>query len=84
MKPSAEAVLALLRERPEGITALDALYAGCGDRLAARVHELRDAGYSVRDSWETTPAGARIKRYRYQTPVTADPIRGTQEALALA
>lgn len=83
MKPSAQAVLALLRERPEGITALDALYAGCGDRLAARVHELRDAGYSVRDSWETTPAGARIKRYAYQPPATAEPLRGTQAALPI-
>src|SRR5574343_873525 len=64
VKPSAEAVLALLQDHPAGITAMDALASGCGDRLAARIHEVKAAGYQVADSWETTPNGARIKRYR--------------------
>jgi hypothetical protein len=83
VRPSALAVLALLRARPEGITALDALRAGCGDRLAARVHELREGGYQVSDSWETTPGGARVKRYRWSTPPAGRPYSGSQQRMRL-
>lgn len=81
MKPSADAVLRLLRARPDGVTFLDALYAGCGSRLSGRVHELRAEGFDVRDSWETTDNGARVKRYRLiERP---RPTRGVQEAMTL-
>ena len=64
LKPSADRVLAVLEAHPEGITQMDALLVhGCGDSLAQRVHELRQAGVAVMDSWETTANGARIKRY---------------------
>lgn len=74
MKPSAEAVLALLRDRPAGVTGLEALYAGCGDRLPARIGELKAAGHEVTDSWETTPNGARVKRFRLvERPARSEP-----------
>ena len=81
MKASTAAVLRLLEARPEGVTALDALHAGCGDRLAARVHELRESGHDVRGAWESTDGGARVKRYRLaaRPPV----YRGAQEHLPL-
>ena len=73
MKASAEAVLRLLRSRPDGVTRLETIYARCGSNLPARVLELKSAGYDVRDEWETTEAGARIKRYRlveHRAPMT--------------
>jgi hypothetical protein len=49
MKPQTRAVLALLRERgSRGVTPLDALEVVGSFRLAARVSELRAAGYDVR------------------------------------
>jgi len=77
MKPSSESVLALLRAKPAGITAMDALGAGCGDRLAARIGEVKAAGHRIADSWETTPNGARIKRYRL-VPPRPTPTAGAQ------
>lgn len=77
MKPQTRLVLSLLRSDPEGITSLDALYAGCGSRLAGRVHELRAAGYDVRTAWETTDNGARIARY-VLVPARPVPTTGTQ------
>jgi hypothetical protein len=63
MKPMTRLTLSLLRAFPEGVTPLIALDCGCGFRLGARVHELREAGYDVETEWETTAAGARIARY---------------------
>jgi hypothetical protein len=63
LKPQARLILSLLRGFPEGLTQLEALNAGAGMRLGARVWELRHAGYPVETTWETTPAGARIARY---------------------
>jgi hypothetical protein len=81
MKPATLAVRSLLRRRTEGITSLDALYAGCGSRLAARVAELRHEGYDVTSTYETTENGARIVRYRLiERPVATT---GVQEGLAL-
>ena len=77
MKPSALAVLELLRAHPAGITAMDALHAGCGDRLASRIFEVKAAGHAIADTWETTPNGARIKRYRLVPPVPR-PTSGVQ------
>ena len=82
MKPSAEAVLRLLEARPEGVTSLDALYAGCGSRLAGRVHELRAEGHDVTSTYETTANGARIVRYRL-APHRFAPVTGVQEGLPL-
>lgn len=79
MKPSAEAVLALLRNRPAGITSLDALVAGCGSRLAGRVFELREAGHDITSTYESTPKGARVVRYRLADSRPM-PMTGTQEA----
>lgn len=64
MKPQTRLVLSLLRSEPDGITSLEALYAGCGSRLAARVIELRREGFDVETTWFTTPGGARVARYR--------------------
>ena len=64
MKPSAALVLDLLRQRgPDGATALEALRAGAGDSLAQRVHELKAEGVQIAEAFETTPNGARVKRW---------------------
>ena len=66
MKPGTAAALELLRAHPEGITSLDALLAGCGSRLAARVAELKADGYDVRSvsmTVETSAGNARVSRY---------------------
>lgn len=58
-----DAIFRMLRDRPEGITALDALNE-CGSfRLAARISDLRDDGHDIRTVTETTPHGKRIARY---------------------
>lgn len=64
MKPSTAATLALLRDRPEGITALDALDAVGSFRLGARIWELKLEGYAIVTDLVTTPSGKRIARYR--------------------
>jgi hypothetical protein len=70
MKPSAAAILALLRQRGErGVTPAEArLLANC-DRLAARVCELRAEGHDIRTGSETAH-GATYARYRlHERPV---------------
>lgn len=64
MKPQTAATLALLRRRPDGVTALDALDTIGSFRLGARVWELKAAGYEIETDLITTPAGKRIARYR--------------------
>lgn len=64
MKPGTRAVLDLLRAKPEGVTALDALDEVGSFRLGARVYELRELGYPVETDWITTPSKKRIARYR--------------------
>ena len=65
LKPSAIVVLELLRDRgAAGLSALEALDGGAGFRLSGRILELRQAGFDVATSWETTTRGARIARYR--------------------
>ena len=72
MKPSALLVLELLRQRgPDGATALEALRAGAGDSLAQRVHELKAEGVQIAEAFETTPNGARVKRWF----LAAEPVR---------
>jgi Helix-turn-helix domain len=64
MKPSAAAVLDLLRERgPLGATDLDALERCGTTRLAARVHELRAEGHDIRSELVSTASGKRVSRY---------------------
>lgn len=58
-------VLRLLRERgAAGVTPLDALF---GDphsfRLAARIWDLRHAGYDITREWYVTERGDRVARY---------------------
>ncbi|MBX3031900.1 MAG: hypothetical protein KF809_17270 [Chloroflexi bacterium] len=61
-------LLALLRERPEGVTPLEALDEIGTLRLAARVYDLRAEGHVIED--RTVPVTARngrtahVKRYR--------------------
>ena len=61
----------LLCARPKGITSLDALDAGCGFRLAARISELRAEGYAIAATTVRTPQGAHIARYRLVEQVSA-------------
>lgn len=62
-----EAVLAELRRRgPAGLTALEAMAAGCGMGLAARVADLKAAGHRIDSTMVTVPtrgAPARVARY---------------------
>lgn len=64
LKPSAAAVLELLRERPAGITAIDALAAVGSFRLGARIWELKAAGYEITSETIRTGSGKHISRYR--------------------
>ncbi len=82
MKPGTEAVLALLRARGDGVTSLEALRAGCGSRLAARIAELRAEGHDIRSIYVTATDGQRVVRYRLERPALR-PLTGTQEAMAL-
>lgn len=63
MKPSTKAVLGLLRERPAGVTAIDALSAVGSFRLAARVAELRTAGYVIHSRSMRMPSGKFVAVY---------------------
>jgi hypothetical protein len=57
-------VLELLRERPEGLTPLDALeLAGCF-RLAAVVHRLKADGHEISTELVEVPGGKHVARYR--------------------
>ena len=60
-----ERILALLREHPEGITPLQALEVVGSFRLAARIWELRDAGYDIRTETVVLPGrgGKSVARY---------------------
>lgn len=63
MKPSSARILELLRERPQGLTSLDALAsAGCW-RLGARIWDLRAEGYEIESKLVTTPSGKHVAKY---------------------
>lgn len=64
----ADIILRLLHERPEGITALDALREAGSMRLAARIADLRFAGYDIRSEMVTTESGKRVARYTLRAP----------------
>lgn len=83
LKPQARAILELLiAAGSDGITAHDALReAGCF-RLAARVAELRAAGYDVRTLWESDGL-SRYARYVYDAAPLFVATTGEQQGLAL-
>jgi len=58
-----DAILRLLRDRPEGITALDALREAGSLRLAARIADLRAAGHDIRSELIKTESGKTVARY---------------------
>ena len=61
-------ILALLIERPEGITPGDALNEiGCF-RLAARINDLKRMGHNIRTERYTTPRGASVAKYVLEVP----------------
>ena len=69
----AEDIFRLLEERPEGITAIDALReAGCF-RLAARISDLREAGYDIKSEMIALDNGKRVARYTLATPTLWGP-----------
>lgn len=82
MKPQAAAVLGALRsQRADGLTPDQARRWLHCDRLAARVKELRDAGYPITTHYQTSDAGARYARYTLALPDRPAPLTGTQMGL---
>ncbi len=65
-----DAILRLLRDNPDGITALDVFKAGYGMRAAARIADLRAAGNDISAEMVTTDSGKRVARYRLARPLT--------------
>lgn len=65
-----EAILRLLEERPEGITAMDALREAGSFRLAARIADLREQGHDIDSEMVTLDSGKRVARYRLYRPMT--------------
>jgi hypothetical protein len=64
MKPSAAAVLELLREQGvDGVTPALALTEVGTMRLAARIAELRAEGHDIVNVGWTTPTGKHVARY---------------------
>ena len=82
MKPATRQVLDLLRLRgDDGLSPAEARSAIACDRLAARVHELKAAGYDVQTYRERSPMGATFARYVLRERRTFVPLTGVQEAL---
>jgi len=85
MKPATAQVLAFLRFRDAaGATPAEARNALACDRLAARVHELRAAGYVIESVRERSPMGATYCRYFIRERPAFAPVTGSQEGLGLA
>lgn len=63
-----EAVFRLLTERPDGITALEALQEVGSLRLAARISDLRAMGYRITSDMITLPNGKRVANYQLVEP----------------
>lgn len=67
LKTQAQVILAQLRAG-RSITQIDALQEfGC-NRLAARIHDLREAGHRIKTQTVTTSSGAKIAEYRLADP----------------
>lgn len=66
----ADGILRLLRDKPDGVTALDVLEAGYGIRAAARVSDLRQRGYVITtDRVKRGRATVGLYRLREQLPL---------------
>jgi len=71
MKPSAAAVLELLREQGvDGVTPELALSEVRTMRLAARIKELEAEGYDIENVWHRTATGKRVAKYVLREPMT--------------
>lgn len=82
MKPATARVLDLLRLRgADGLTEAEATRALAQSRLAARIHELKAAGYTIDSAPERTPIGAVIRRYYLRERPVFHPLTGVQEGL---
>lgn len=82
MKAQTRLVLEYLRVRGvDGATPAEARAALACDRLAARVHELKAAGYEVMTLRERTPMGAIHARYVLRERPTFAPTTGQQESM---
>ena len=80
MKPATREALRLLQARgADGLTSAEAHQS----RLAARVHELRKAGYRIEDTRERAEDGALYARYYLVGPVRPRVITGTQAEMGL-
>lgn len=65
-----DAILELLRAKPEGITALEALQEVGTMRLAARISDLRERGYVITtDTVTRNRARVGLYRLREQLPL---------------
>ena len=86
MKPGVALVLEQLRLRGgAGLTSLEALRAGCGSRLAARVADLKAEGFDVSAELVRVESGARVARYVLHErvePVQLDLFTAFPDALA--
>lgn len=60
--------MATQRPAHEGITAMDALREAGSLRLAARIADLRGAGYRIDSEMVTVGYGRRIAKYRLVEP----------------
>ena len=60
---SQEARILKLLQAGRKLTPLTALRAGCGLRLGARVHSLRNKGWNIKTEM-VTRSGARVAEYR--------------------
>ena len=61
--PQREIVLRLLKNTPNGITWLDCVRWGGGNRLPARISELKDQGHDITSTMETRGV-SRVAVYR--------------------
>lgn len=68
-KTQADAILAMLKEHPEGVTALDILKAGYGMRAAARISDLRQRGYVI-TTYTVKREKARVGLYKLREEMT--------------
>jgi hypothetical protein len=59
-------ILRMLEQRPDGITAMDALREAACLRLAARIADLKAAGHDISSEMVTVPSGKRVARYRLE------------------
>ena len=75
-RSQSQRLLDLLRSQgEEGVGFFEALDIVGSSRLAARIHELREAGHDIETRWETTPTKKRVAVYRLREQTTLWPGR---------